>query len=1414
MISDENVLSFLDLLDLDEELIDSRLKSIMSRREISDKHLVSAIHLLQYKQLVNLQENSECDNEEEYEFCTKLVREVNVSNIENVCKIITIALGLNSSTLVNKCEHFIQQILSELPPKDEPDDTRAILILKVTDSILHAVSNCSTKLFLPLLEIPVKNILCSSNENMKIQFLSSTVPKMFAAVTGFNILDSIWDFVKHLHDDNRSIALKVLSSLSDYYLPTPDNSGVVLFESKIVLQAEFWQTILYGLLSTDLLLRKLSIYLAKRALDCVLAMKKDVLVEHNGNIIFQWIHAESNSLKTMWDNYFILIDSLEEKQSNIVLPSLNLFPSLKAMGHWLNCAFNIGLKHDNIQVRLKCINHRLEIKLNSKTEAIVLLEALNYINIYDNTHEVEALKKKFSMFVKDKDILLYIIASIPMLQWSPVPLYHLSCILSDEDLKNKITLAGEHIVPIILDILKIPCNNVPLRKAIHINIAYFVGNCCSGLHWREYANIYLCLQMDLSNTSIDKNPFLNLIKKMINEDGIFFDFIQQSYLNIDFGLFYLQQHKEELPIYIDILHEKIKKIDNITNRHYSDKRECLDDVIYLNQLICKTDNKNHDNVINIRETINTIISSNFKTILLYISSLLVNNTILTIEEIALISDGLHSIFNARNIEQIKEAMLQLYKMSVLFTKDKNVALESVILSLHIIHGLTNNSVLLSIPEQERLNVQDVLKIAANFESKQSIGRLRNMFYEKSCEIVFEMLNQKYCCTDTHTDSILEYIQVVLDCGGYGCLQLCLKIINKMLPFVLMRTDTKFNMEQFICRMWKEIEELKSNNQYTPCIREFINLITHEHLLRLPTFNNIVLLYCKKIVDYGPVKVTPLFYLISKLNSTVLTVDHGHVIYILCDILMFSPVPRKDQRIIENLLVKILKEAKYGFDQTYLGTHFNFEVNYCSVLILSKIKDTEILCTIEKFIKNKIDESFKNKQRYHGHSQGHRLLLTGLQHLLLISLMKVNNSGTRTDPTEDMNWCIELLKKLPHQISVRICLEWYIALHLVKMKISLNEELLESFNDIPLISQLFVLYWTAKRIILSEKDDASGQFEFVMDFLLCHTMGPMFNTRLHAQYLATKLNEVSHIIIPKYPFIMTLIERTFKEGENDKNYVKIKDDYFINNFDIIQDLTPSFIYYFLPKYCEINNEFIDIDYVRSTFNAVNSNISDNMLSTDFHKEWVDFHRTDDEIFSLNICNEEGGKLYEGIEASGTIQKKYVPWKNMSDVYVYEAERKKENKSELIVVASLIDKLPNLGGMARTSEVFGVKTYVVDSLRHLQDKQFQSLSVSAERWINVEEVRPGQALKQYLIAKKSEGYCVVAAEQTSTSVKLQNFQFPMKTLLLLGHEKEGIPCDLLPIMDYCVEIPQQGFVRSLNVHVTAAIFIWEYTRQNIL
>lgn len=50
--------------------------------------------------------------------------------------------------------------------------------------------------------------------------------------------------------------------------------------------------------------------------------------------------------------------------------------------------------------------------------------------------------------------------------------------------------------------------------------------------------------------------------------------------------------------------------------------------------------------------------------------------------------------------------------------------------------------------------------------------------------------------------------------------------------------------------------------------------------------------------------------------------------------------------------------------------------------------------------------------------------------------------------------------------------------------------------------------------------------------------------------------------------------------------------------------------------------------------------------------------------------------------------------------------------------------------------------------------------------------------------------------------------------IRNEREGIPANLLQLLDVCVEIPQQGVTRSLNVHVSAALLVWEYTRQHIV
>lgn len=52
------------------------------------------------------------------------------------------------------------------------------------------------------------------------------------------------------------------------------------------------------------------------------------------------------------------------------------------------------------------------------------------------------------------------------------------------------------------------------------------------------------------------------------------------------------------------------------------------------------------------------------------------------------------------------------------------------------------------------------------------------------------------------------------------------------------------------------------------------------------------------------------------------------------------------------------------------------------------------------------------------------------------------------------------------------------------------------------------------------------------------------------------------------------------------------------------------------------------------------------------------------------------------------------------------------------------------------------------------------------------------------------------------------------LLYSNEREGIPVELIHLLDNCIEIPQWGIVRSLNVHVSGALAVWEYTKYHML
>jgi tRNA guanosine-2'-O-methyltransferase len=178
---------------------------------------------------------------------------------------------------------------------------------------------------------------------------------------------------------------------------------------------------------------------------------------------------------------------------------------------------------------------------------------------------------------------------------------------------------------------------------------------------------------------------------------------------------------------------------------------------------------------------------------------------------------------------------------------------------------------------------------------------------------------------------------------------------------------------------------------------------------------------------------------------------------------------------------------------------------------------------------------------------------------------------------------------------------------------------------------------------------------------------------------------------------------------------------------------------------------------------------------------------------------------------------APIQTKSDTFILPTTstphtREIQPEKDVILVASLLDNAFNLGGVSRCSEILGVRTLTLHSKSLLRSAEFTSVSVHSEQHLNILEV-PIPRVISFLREKRSEGYAAVGVEQTDRSVILGDpgWTFPLKTVLLLGTEKFGIPAELLGELDWCVEIPQLGVTRSMNVQTAAAVVLYEVCRQ---
>lgn len=204
-------------------------------------------------------------------------------------------------------------------------------------------------------------------------------------------------------------------------------------------------------------------------------------------------------------------------------------------------------------------------------------------------------------------------------------------------------------------------------------------------------------------------------------------------------------------------------------------------------------------------------------------------------------------------------------------------------------------------------------------------------------------------------------------------------------------------------------------------------------------------------------------------------------------------------------------------------------------------------------------------------------------------------------------------------------------------------------------------------------------------------------------------------------------------------IRLLEYYFFFDFNPIRDLSIETIYYTIPKHSGITQEeWIEPDeFQRSDLGKTVWVEPDEVQQSDriplYNKDrrlanFQTLPYNNKEKFGVHLERRIREERKPSLKAAASkikpsdegpnnavlnVQKKMIAWKIVPPEEVMMADLQqqrmvalqKSSGGDLVVVASLIDKAPNLGGLCRTSEIFGVRKLVIGSAEIMKDHNFK-------------------------------------------------------------------------------------------------------------
>lgn len=160
-----------------------------------------------------------------------------------------------------------------------------------------------------------------------------------------------------------------------------------------------------------------------------------------------------------------------------------------------------------------------------------------------------------------------------------------------------------------------------------------------------------------------------------------------------------------------------------------------------------------------------------------------------------------------------------------------------------------------------------------------------------------------------------------------------------------------------------------------------------------------------------------------------------------------------------------------------------------------------------------------------------------------------------------------------------------------------------------------------------------------------------------------------------------------------------------------------------------------------------------------------------------------------------------------------EVKSVSKHQLMIVLDNVRSLNNIGSIFRTADAFLIEGIYLCGITAIPPKkEIHKTALGATESVNWKYFENTLDAIKIL---KDKGFKIIAIEQTTKSVMLQDFKPSAgeKYALVFGHEIKGVDQEVINYCNMSLEIPQYGTKHSFNIAVSAGIVLWDlFTKWN--